>query len=92
MFQLVHSYLVELTLLNCFADAEKNSNKSINTYTIGYENNNYDESSYAKLVAKHLGTSHTELILSPKDYLMLFQKYPRYMTNHLLTRHKCQHF
>ena len=55
---------------------QKNSNKSINTYTIGYENNNYDESSYAKLVAKHLGTSHTELILSPKDLLDVVPKIP----------------
>ncbi|HOS47131.1 MAG TPA: asparagine synthase (glutamine-hydrolyzing) [Bacteroidia bacterium] len=30
----------------------------INTYTIGFEENNYDESPYAKIVADHLGTNH----------------------------------
>ncbi len=54
----------------------KNTNKSVKTYTIGYEDNNYDESSYAKLVAQHLGTSHTELILSPKDLIDVVPKLP----------------
>jgi asparagine synthase (glutamine-hydrolysing) len=30
----------------------------INTYTIGFEENKYDESTYAKIVADHLGTNH----------------------------------
>ena len=55
---------------------QKNANKSVKTYTIGYEDDNYNESSYAKLVAQHLGTSHTELILSPKDLLDVVPKLP----------------
>jgi asparagine synthase (glutamine-hydrolysing) len=30
----------------------------INTYTIGFDENKYDESPYAKIVADHLGTNH----------------------------------
>lgn len=55
---------------------QKNTNKSVKTYTIGYHDSNYDESSYAKLVAQHLGTSHTELILSPKDLIDVVPKLP----------------
>ena len=55
---------------------QKNANKSVKTYTIGYEDDNYNESSYAKLVAQHLGTSHTELILSPKDLIDVVPKLP----------------
>jgi len=55
---------------------QKNTNQPVKTYTIGYEDNNYDESSYAKLVAQHLETSHTELILSPKDLLNVVPKLP----------------
>lgn len=36
------------------------SDRSIKTYTIGFENPNYDESEYAKKISKILGTHHTE--------------------------------
>ena len=45
----------------------------VKTFTIGFEDKRYDESNYAKEVANHLGTSHTELILSQDDVLMSFQ-------------------
>lgn len=36
----------------------------IHTFTIGFEEKKYDESSHAKLVAQHLGTRHTDRTLS----------------------------
>ena len=44
---------------------------SINTktFTIGFDDKKYDESEYAKNIAKIIGTEHNELILNEKDAL-----------------------
>ena len=39
----------------------------VSTYTIGFSEANYDEAVYARSVAKHLHTNHTELYLSAAD-------------------------
>ena len=44
-----------------------NSNKQINTFSIGFNEKNYDESKYAKSIAKYLGTNHHEMILKSQD-------------------------
>ncbi len=49
------------------AKAQEVSEKKIKTFCIGVEDKNYDESKYAKQVAKHLSTDHEELILSEKN-------------------------
>jgi asparagine synthase (glutamine-hydrolysing) len=48
---------------------QKESMDKVKTFTIGFEDKRYDESNYAKEVANHLGTSHTELILSQDDVI-----------------------
>lgn len=48
---------------------QKQSMNKIKTFTIGFENKRFDESGYAKDVSTHLGTDHTELILSEDDVL-----------------------
>ncbi len=52
---------------------------NINTFSIGFEENRYNESSYAKAVANYLGTSHHEFIVSYKDAIdmidTLFEAY-----------------
>ncbi len=55
---------------------QKNSKRPINTFTIGYQDTVYDESLYASSVAQHLGTNHTELIVSPQDLLSVVPKLP----------------
>lgn len=40
---------------------------NINTFSIGFEENRYNESAYAKAVANFLGTNHHEFIVSNKD-------------------------
>ena len=45
------------------------SNKPIKTFSIGFEQPEYDEAVFAKLVAAHLGTEHTELYVTDRDAL-----------------------
>ena len=51
--------------------AQKNSIEKINTFSIGFENKSYDESSYAAQVANSLGTNHHVATLTAKDSLDL---------------------
>jgi asparagine synthase (glutamine-hydrolysing) len=42
---------------------------AIRTFSIGFEDSEFNEAGYAAEVAAHLGTRHTELYVSPKDCL-----------------------
>ena len=44
-----------------------NSNTSINSFTIGFDQKLYNEARFASKVAKHLKTNHTELYVSEND-------------------------
>ena len=48
---------------------QKNLATKIKTFTIGFENKDYDESVHAKKIAKYIGTEHNELILNQKEAL-----------------------
>lgn len=43
------------------------SKERIKTFTIGFEDPKYNEAEYAKDIARHLGTEHTELYISEQD-------------------------
>lgn len=43
------------------------SENKIKTFTIGFENDNYNEAVYAKETARYLGTDHTEYYISEKE-------------------------
>ena len=47
------------------------SSQRIKTYTIGFEEQNYNEAPYSKEIAKHLNTEHTEFYLTSKDAIEL---------------------
>ena len=48
----------------------------IKTFSIGFDEKEYNEACYAKDVARHLGTEHTELYVSSVDALDVVQKLP----------------
>lgn len=50
------------------------SKQSVRTFTIGFDESDYDEAVHAKAVAKHLGTQHTELYVRPNDALAVIPK------------------
>lgn len=50
--------------------------RPIKTFTIGFQDQNFDEAVHAKRVAQHLGTDHTELYLSPADALNVVPNLP----------------
>lgn len=52
---------------------QKNNKKKIKTFTIGFENKNFDESRQAKEIAKFLGTDHYTKILKTSESINLIQ-------------------
>lgn len=58
--------------------AQSISKEPIRTYSIGFEDEKLDEAPYAKMVAKHLGTNHTEYYITEKEMFGLVDSIPKY--------------
>lgn len=53
------------------------STRPIRTFTIGFDVPGYNEAENAKAIARHLGTEHTELYLTPADALAVVPQLPQ---------------
>jgi len=53
------------------------SSRAVKTFTIGSYNSGYNEAEQAKKVARHLGTEHTELYVSPEDAMAVIPRLPK---------------
>jgi len=49
----------------------------VRTFTIGFEEEGYNEAEFAKETAKHLGTKHTEMYVGKKDVLEVLHQIPK---------------
>jgi asparagine synthase (glutamine-hydrolysing) len=55
---------------------QRHSERAARTFTIGFQESAYDETKHAALVARSLGTEHTEAYVSSRDALALIPRLP----------------
>lgn len=60
------------------AIAQDVGSEPVKTYSIGFNEERYNEAKYAKEVARHLGTRHTELYIDEKSMFDMVESIPKY--------------
>lgn len=60
------------------AIAQEYSSEPVKTFSIGFEEEAYNEAGYAAAVARYLGTEHTQRIITEKDMFDLVESIPHY--------------
>ncbi len=65
---------------------QAHSGRPVHSFAIGFQEKQYDETGYARAVADHLGTFHTEMTVSAKDVLDLIPRLPWWFDEPLAVR------
>ena len=60
------------------AMAQEHSDEPVKTFSIGFHEERYNEAKFAKQVAAHLGTEHTELYIDENEMFKLVESIPHY--------------
>lgn len=55
---------------------QAHSSRPVKTFTIGFNEEGYNEAEYAKAVSRHLGTEHTELYVTPQEAMAVIPYLP----------------
>ena len=58
------------------AQMQAQSSRPVQTFSIGNSDSEYDEAHHAAAVARHLGTDHTELYVTPEDAQAVIPRLP----------------
>ena len=64
---------------------QSQSDRRVRTFTIGFHEKAFDEAPYAKAVAEHLGTDHTELYVSAAEAASVIPDFRAFTTSRLPT-------
>lgn len=56
---------------------QKKKNRQLKTFTIGFDQKEYNEAGHAKLIAEHLGTEHHEFYCTAKEALEVIPTLPQ---------------
>jgi asparagine synthase (glutamine-hydrolysing) len=55
---------------------QKLSSRPVKTFTVGFHEGDYNEAEHAKAVARHLGTDHTEIYVTPEETIDVIPRLP----------------
>ena len=59
--------------------AKIKGNADFHTFSLGFQDASFDESRYARIVARHIGTTHHEVLVTPKKVTDMLPKYLAYI-------------
>ena len=65
---------------------QAHSQRPVNTFTIAFDERRYDEAAHARAVSRHLGTAHSEVMVTSEDARALVPELPRWFDEPLAIR------